>query len=36
MIKQWTLHLHHGSKYSKLFPRGNYVFIFIFCTAYLD
>jgi hypothetical protein len=24
------------SKYSKLSPRGNSVFIFIFCTAYLD
>jgi hypothetical protein len=36
LINQWPLHLRHGSKYSKLSPRGNSVFIFIFCTAYLD
>jgi hypothetical protein len=31
LINQWLLHLHHGSKYSKLLPRGNSVFILIFC-----
>jgi hypothetical protein len=31
LINQWPLHLHHGSKYFKLSPRGNSVFIFIFC-----
>jgi hypothetical protein len=36
LINQWTLHLRHGSKYSKLSLRGNSVFIFIFCTAYLE
>jgi hypothetical protein len=36
LINQWLLHLRHGSKYSKLSPRGNSIFIFIFCTAYLD
>jgi hypothetical protein len=36
LINQWTLHLRHGSKYSKLSPIGNSVFIFIFCIAYLD
>jgi hypothetical protein len=35
-INQWPLHLRHESKYFKLLPRGNSVFIFIFCTAYLD
>jgi hypothetical protein len=36
LINQWPLHLCHGSKCSKLSPRGNSVFIFIFCAAYLD
>jgi hypothetical protein len=36
LINQWPLHLRHGSKYSKLSPRGNSVFIFIFYTAFLD
>jgi hypothetical protein len=36
LINQWSPHLRHGSKYSKLSPRGNSIFIFIFCTTYLD
>jgi hypothetical protein len=36
LINQWPLYPCHESKYSKLSPRGNSVFIFIFCTAYLD
>jgi hypothetical protein len=36
LINQWPLHLCHGSKCSKLSPRGNSVFIFIFYAAYLD
>jgi hypothetical protein len=36
IINQLPRILHHGSKYSKLSPRGNSIFIFIFCTGYLD
>jgi hypothetical protein len=36
LINQWPLDLRHGSKYSKLSLRSNSVFIFIFCTAFLD
>jgi hypothetical protein len=35
LINKWPLHLCHGSKYSKLSPRDNSVFIFILCIAYL-
>jgi hypothetical protein len=35
-INQWPLHLPHGSKCYKLSPRGNSVFMLLFCTAYLD